>query len=491
MKKPVLIFVGYFLFCSVAIAQLGVGTLTPNPSAQLEIVSADQGVLIPRVPLESLEDDTTITSGNVNSLLIYNTTNNQTLSPGYYYWLENGWQRIMVKNDIVQTETSTELLQTPATGIISYTNEDGTVMTANVVSTDAGNIVTVGDDGGVMLSPASLTSSETTTSLSQAIATGVVSYTDEDGGVTTANVISTDAGNIVTVGSDGGVMLSPASLTSSETTTTLLQALPTGVVSYIDEDGGVHTANVISVEAGNIITVGIDGGAMLSPSALASAETTSTLTQDPATLVYTYTDEDATATLINNDMGSFTGDLLTDNVSLKTILQELESKIEKITTDRIGEFVFAETGKSASDGYLAISPGNTVLNANTLYPIWWAKAPGDWKTGNNITIPSEVGGAFLRNLGGSDAAAFGVFQDDATAVNGLSIDNNGAHNHSVGWNFSGGGNSNINGSNDSSPEGSKNTSTNGEHSHDISSTDNETRPKNFALQLYVIVDSYK
>ena len=46
---------------------------------------------------------------------------------------------------------------------------------------------------------------ETVTSLSQDTSTGVISYTDEDGGAPeTANVVSTDANNELSVGADGG-----------------------------------------------------------------------------------------------------------------------------------------------------------------------------------------------------------------------------------------------------------------------------------------------
>ena len=49
---------------------------------------------------------------------------------------------------------------------------------------------------------------ETVTSLSQNTSTGVISYTDEDGGTPeTANVVSTDANNQISVGSDGGAFL--------------------------------------------------------------------------------------------------------------------------------------------------------------------------------------------------------------------------------------------------------------------------------------------
>ncbi|KAF2343159.1 hypothetical protein, partial [Flavobacterium tistrianum] len=45
-------------------------------------------------------------------------------------------------------ETITAQSQNPATGDISYTNEAGKVSTSKVISADAGNLITAGTDGG-------------------------------------------------------------------------------------------------------------------------------------------------------------------------------------------------------------------------------------------------------------------------------------------------------------------------------------------------------
>src|SRR5690606_8878347 len=78
----------------------GIGTDLPNPSTQLEIVSSSRGVLIPQVPLTSLTDRTTITAGNIASLLVYNTSTNETMTPGYYYWFQDRWRRMVNDTDI-------------------------------------------------------------------------------------------------------------------------------------------------------------------------------------------------------------------------------------------------------------------------------------------------------------------------------------------------------------------------------------------------------
>lgn len=124
MRKILLLLAGGL--CSTAMnAQVGIGTLSPNKSAQLEIVAKDKGILIPRVPLKSITDAVTISNGNVESLLVFNTNPSGTLSRGYYYWLDNRWNRI-----INETDLSTVL---KAVGLIDGTN---TTVESSVDPTD-------------------------------------------------------------------------------------------------------------------------------------------------------------------------------------------------------------------------------------------------------------------------------------------------------------------------------------------------------------------
>lgn len=71
MKKRLLT-AAFFVGAWGAYCQVGIGTLTPNASSQLDIVSENKGVLIPRLNLSSTTDVATITQGNVSSLFVYN-----------------------------------------------------------------------------------------------------------------------------------------------------------------------------------------------------------------------------------------------------------------------------------------------------------------------------------------------------------------------------------------------------------------------------------
>src|SRR5690606_30859385 len=48
----------------------------------------------------NVTDQATITAGNLESLLVYNTSTSATLSPGYYYWYQNKWRKLTISDDI-------------------------------------------------------------------------------------------------------------------------------------------------------------------------------------------------------------------------------------------------------------------------------------------------------------------------------------------------------------------------------------------------------
>lgn len=91
----------FLLLGAFSFAQVGINTTTPDPSSMLDISSNNKGLLIPRVALTGTLDATTITTGNVNSLLVFNTATAgvglNTVTPGYYYWYSNKWNRITDK----------------------------------------------------------------------------------------------------------------------------------------------------------------------------------------------------------------------------------------------------------------------------------------------------------------------------------------------------------------------------------------------------------
>jgi len=99
MKKILFFLLSNSLIINFAFSQNGVSiNATGNPadiSAMLDVSSTTKGLLIPRVALTGTTDVTTITSGNVQSLLVFNTATVSDVTPGYYYWDAAAikWQR--------------------------------------------------------------------------------------------------------------------------------------------------------------------------------------------------------------------------------------------------------------------------------------------------------------------------------------------------------------------------------------------------------------
>ncbi|MGL2993100.1 hypothetical protein [Flavobacterium sp. TSSA_36] len=118
----------FFVFGTIQ-AQVGIGTTTPNPSTILDISAAKAGVLIPRVNLQSTTDQTTIENGNVNGLLVFNTTSNGQLQPGFYYWFSNRWINLGEQ----KAETITTMVDN-GNGTFTYINESNNPVTINLAA---------------------------------------------------------------------------------------------------------------------------------------------------------------------------------------------------------------------------------------------------------------------------------------------------------------------------------------------------------------------
>ncbi|SHH56778.1 tail fiber domain-containing protein [Flavobacterium defluvii] len=437
---PILFVLGFYS----AYSQVVIGKKEANPSTQLEIYAADKGVLFPRVALTSLTDARTIVGGNVNSLFVFNTATSIDLKPGYYYWLNNKWNRILISSDasiaegtvifnpvsntfsyidqngnqqiinfkdlVKNNETITTLVNA-ADGKHTYTSENNTATVIDVVGDvtnnapaifnnpavvteltniiknketltslvydAAGNTLTYTPENGVptvvnllnlvqgtetqtsliydsvaqtltynpenrvstvinlsnlvkgletitTITPAVTTGNvianysneagnsvdiqETITTHSQNPATGDITYTNEAGTVTSSKVISSNAGNLIAVGTDGGSFIDKAAITANETVTTITPVVTTGNVianysneagnsvdiqetitthsqnpatgdiTYTNEAGTVSSSKVISANAGNLIAVGTDGGSFIDKAAITANETVTTIT---------------------------------------------------------------------------------------------------------------------------------------------------------------------------------------------------------------------
>lgn len=76
-----------FSLVATAKAQVGIGTITPNNAAALDITSTNKGILIPKINIISLNNTNPVVAP-ATGLLVYNI--NTSLGEGFYYW--NGIQ---------------------------------------------------------------------------------------------------------------------------------------------------------------------------------------------------------------------------------------------------------------------------------------------------------------------------------------------------------------------------------------------------------------
>jgi hypothetical protein len=84
-----------FFSVEFASAQIGIGTTTPNPAAQLDVSSANKGLLMPRVALVAASSWSPLTSTPTEGMILYNTatsgTGTDAVAPGFYYWANSMW----------------------------------------------------------------------------------------------------------------------------------------------------------------------------------------------------------------------------------------------------------------------------------------------------------------------------------------------------------------------------------------------------------------
>lgn len=73
-----------------SMGQVGIGTVTPDASAMLDVTSATRGFLPPRVALTGTTDVATISSP-ATGLLVYNLGTGGLATAGYYYWNGSAW----------------------------------------------------------------------------------------------------------------------------------------------------------------------------------------------------------------------------------------------------------------------------------------------------------------------------------------------------------------------------------------------------------------
>lgn len=89
----------FFTSLTQSIAQVGINTESPDPSAILDIEATDKGLLVPRIALTAI-NQTSLDGVNTaaNGLLVYNTNSTLADGEGFYSFNGTNWEKIVTSN---------------------------------------------------------------------------------------------------------------------------------------------------------------------------------------------------------------------------------------------------------------------------------------------------------------------------------------------------------------------------------------------------------
>lgn len=258
MKRILLAFLVIFAYSQMVVAQIGVGTEDPHVSAQLDVFSAEHGILIPRVPLNSTTDLATIRNGNVNSLMVFNTQTINDVTPGYYYWYETKWYRLVSTSDALE-ETITTLID-QGNGQFLYTSEDGTETTIDIPASVVYDII---NEGAIYNEIIKLIGSEETITVLEDHGNGRYTYynetqVDADGAIIGPGVTIDVIGDVVTNIQNDGVIYDQITnvIQAEQATTTLVDGTNTSVVvspsNPAQPNNAEYAVNVATADGTNL-----------------------------------------------------------------------------------------------------------------------------------------------------------------------------------------------------------------------------------------------
>lgn len=260
-------------------AQVGIGTDMPNPSSQLEIVSSNRGVLIPQVRLTGITDQTTITAGNLESLLVYNTSTNATVTPGYYYWFKNSWHRFLTEADLPDYRVFWDVV----TNQFNYIDANGAVQLINISDLETltylglnanGHTLEYSDENGTIKSINLATVIKNFETLTVIVnnGDGTFTYTDEQGSGTIIDIANMETLTYLAMHADSKTLEYTDEngattaidleiiIKNFETFTTLTLNADGKTLEYKDEAGNTNTIDLKTVIKNNQDSVTVVDG---------------------------------------------------------------------------------------------------------------------------------------------------------------------------------------------------------------------------------------
>jgi hypothetical protein len=136
------------------LAQVGIGTNTPEASAKLEVNATNKGFLPPRVALTGTTDTSTISSP-ASGLLIYNTatagSSPTNVIPGYYFYNGTSWSKLNSATDNAANVTGTVAVANGGTGTTTGSISGTTALTFAAGGTNQNVTLTPSGTGKTIL----------------------------------------------------------------------------------------------------------------------------------------------------------------------------------------------------------------------------------------------------------------------------------------------------------------------------------------------------
>ena len=397
--------------------QVGIGTPEPVTSSYLDVTATDKGILIPRVALRMTTEFSPITGEEAESLLVYNTATQNDVTPGFYYWYDNAWMRIVNASDIAaldQNTTNTSLtvddgklvltdsdnntveipladINIPTTlvpgtdGTYVFTNEAGDTVTIDIPADVINNFEEIINNGDVL--------NEIIEQLGDTVVGGNVSY---------------DGDNFTYVDENGDVQtITFEDLVQANETKTILRNNNDGTYTYfneeaIDENGAPIEANGVTIDVPadviNNFEEIINGGDVLNEiieqlgDTVVGGNVSYHIDETTGEGVFTYVDEDGEHTITFED-------LVQDNETKTTIgRSENGADYAPVTADSkdTGKIVYEYLAEGDVKNYMDIT-------ADVLYSVE-----------NNEEIRNEIEN--IINAGGNV-----YYTGEDTTVNGTDI----------------------------------------------------------------------
>ena len=344
MRKLLLLLI--FITGNALFAQVGIGTDLPNPSTQLEIISSNRGIIIPQISLTGKTDRTTITAGNLESLLVFNTSTNATLTPGYYYWFENSWHRLLTEANLPDYIVFWDITNNQFT----YIDENGDVQIINIP--------------------------ETLTYLGLNADGHTLEYTDEDGAITSIDLETV--------------------IQNFETLTTIIDN-GDGSFSYTDEDGNTTVIDLSNYETLTYLALNTDG------KTLEYTDEDGVITSiDLETIIRNY---ETVTTIVNNGDGTYTFTNETGDTVIVDVIGDVVTNIQNhgdIYTEIMNLIgsnsdIFLDNGDGTFT-HTTVDGQTVIFDANTTTMVNNGDGTYVFTNANGDTITVDVIGDVVTNI---------------------------------------------------------------------------------------------